>query len=210
MHTSPTDPDFARKRQRSQRTLLLLWGLFLAPPAAALLLFLFGDDWVPKDTTNQGELIHPARHVQWPLSLDGEGKPLPDDRFAHFWTLAYVGDATCDETCQKQLWTMRQVRMAQNQHADRVAAVYVVLDGGIPTEYDRWKQGFRSLRLERIQDHQSLLDQFRVGDEPDEQVKGRIYLIDPLGNLMIRYGSDQDPSDIRKDVKKLLKISTVR
>ena len=207
---SPDDPRFIRRRAKSRRTLIALWVLFLAPPVLAALWFFFGDARTPDETTNRGELIHPARHIQWPVALDHRGAALPDNRFAHLWTLAYVGDPACDADCQRQLWVMRQVRAAQNQHADRVGAMFITLDGGTPKDFAQWRQGFRALRLERVRDAAAILDQFRVGDEPDAQVKGRIYLIDPLGNLMMRYRPDQDPSDIRKDVKKLLKISTVR
>ena len=203
-------PDFIRKRTKSRRMLVVLAILFLAPPILAMLLFFFGDALVPDETTNRGELIHPARHIDWPVSRDRRGEAPPEDRFAHLWTLVYLGDAACDADCGAQVWLMRQVRMAQNQHADRVGALYISLDDGIPEDFDQWRREFRALRLERVRDAAAILDQFRVGDEPDEQVMGRIYLVDPLGNLMMRYRPDQDPSDIRKDVKKLLKISAVR
>ena len=65
--------DFIRKRTRSRRMLVVLSVLFLAPPVLAGLLFFFGEALVPDETTNRGELIHPARHIQWPVARDRQG-----------------------------------------------------------------------------------------------------------------------------------------
>jgi len=37
----------------------------------------------------------------------------------------------------------------------------------------------------------------------------RIYIVDPLGNLMMSYPADADPSKMRKDLSRLLKVSHV-
>ncbi|MGB0721098.1 MAG: SCO family protein [Gammaproteobacteria bacterium] len=201
------DPKLVRK---SRQNLVILWIIFLIPPVGAWLMYHYGGDLVPRATVNKGELYSPARHLELPPMLDENGKPVPADHFAHLWTLTYVGTSRCDDACQAQLVIMRQVRTAQNQHMGRVGALYLSVDGEAPADFDKWRESFSALRLGRTEQRAVVLDQFRVKGEDDAQVMGRIHVVDPLGNLMMRYRIDQDPSDIRIDIKKLLKVSAVR
>ncbi|MGB0713554.1 MAG: SCO family protein [Gammaproteobacteria bacterium] len=201
------DPQLVRK---SRQNLVILWVIFLIPPVGAWLMYHFGGDLVPRATVNKGELYQPARHLELPPLLDENGKPVPADHFAHLWTLTYVGSSQCDEACLAKLVTIRQVRTAQNQQMGRVGALYLAIDGEVPADFDKWHQAFGALQLGTTQQRQVVLDQFRKQGEGDDVILGRIYVVDPLGNLMMRYRVDQDPSDIRKDIKKLLRVSAVR
>src|ERR1700709_1069762 len=98
-------------RARNLRMLALLAGLFLLPLAAAFWVY-YGTDWRPVSTVNHGELITPAR-------------PLPGEIFQRKWSLVYIADGQCDETCRKALYVMRQARLSLNNEMTRVDRIFL-------------------------------------------------------------------------------------
>jgi cytochrome oxidase Cu insertion factor (SCO1/SenC/PrrC family) len=127
---------------------------------------------------NYGELIAP-RPVAGPLApLKGK------------WVLVTFDPAACDPACEKKLYVVRQVRKAQGKEADRIERLWVVTDGGKP-------------RPELL----AATDGERVTAEPLDFKGDDIYLVDPLGNLMMRFPRDPEPSKMIKDLQRLLKYS---
>jgi hypothetical protein len=102
---------------------------------------------------------------------------------------------------------MRQVRIAQNEEAYRVATAYVVSDGRVPTGWNEWARAYPNLQVLLSKDSAATVDQFRVGTEPESATLGRLYMVDPMGNLMMRYEPDGDPEGVLKDLERLLKVS---
>lgn len=134
--------------------------------------------WGAGSSGNYGELI-PPRPVAGPLApLKGK------------WVLVTFDAAACNAACEKKLYIVRQVRRAQGKESDRIERLWVVTDGGKPRpELVAAIEGSHIAAAE--------LD-FR-GDD--------IYLVDPLGNLMMRFPRDPDPSKVIKDLQRLLKYS---
>ena len=54
-----------------------------------------------------------------------------------------------------------------------------------------------------------LLRKFEIGNGDLPIEAQRLYIIDPLGNLMMSYPPDINPRGIMKDLKKLLKFSRI-
>jgi hypothetical protein len=120
------------------------------------------------------------------------------------WIMLQVGNADCTESCAKKLHDMRQLRLAQGKEMDRIERVWLItdakpLDTMLMREYD----GTRMLRANP--------DQVKAWLPVDEgtTVFDHIYMIDPLGNLMMRFPKDADPNKIKKDLNKLLKASAI-
>ena len=144
-------------------------------------------DWAPGKPANYGELIPPR-----PLS----GPPL--DALRGKWVLLIFDTAACDAYCEKKLYYIRQMRTAVHKDAVRVERVWVLTDAGKPrTELETAIEGTRIVPL---------TDAFRSfpGNPPDH-----IYVIDPLGNLMMRFPRDPDPSKMLKDLQRLLRLSQI-
>ena len=127
---------------------------------------------------NYGELIAP-RPVAGPLApLKGK------------WVLVTFDPAACDSACEKKLYIVRQVRRALGPDAERVERLWVLTDAAKPKPQ-------LVAAIEGTHIAAARLD-FQ-GD--------RIYLVDPLGNLMMRFPPDPDPSLIIKDLRRLMKYS---
>ena len=167
------------------RNKLLLIGLVCAAPlvlgTAAYLL-----DWAPGKPSNYGELVPPR-------TVDGVLEPLRGK-----WVLVSFDTAGCDAGCERKLYYMRQVRRAQGKNMDRVERLWVVTGGGAPRpEVVAAMEGMHVAR-----------DAALAASFPGNALE-HIYLVDPLGNLMMRFPRDPDPSQMLKDLQRLLKYSGV-
>jgi cytochrome oxidase Cu insertion factor (SCO1/SenC/PrrC family) len=170
----------------SPRTKLALIGAACAAPfVLATAAYLFG--WAPGKQANYGELIAPR-----PLS----GAPF--DALRGKWVLVSFDAAACDAYCEKKLYFMRQVRTATHKEAGRVERLWVLTDAGAPRT--ALLLAIEGTRIARMAD---ALQGF-PGNPADH-----IYVIDPLGNLMMRFPRDPDPSKILKDLQRLLRLSQI-
>lgn len=185
--------------QRARLILILVFAFFALPLVLAWVLNFTGD-FTPETTTNHGTLIKPVRPVQAVGLIDAQGVAVDPALFRGEWTLVYrlVGD--CDVACHQALYVLRQVRLAQGKNFERVHRL-LLLDS-VPTP--AW--------VAEVQAHYPGLAVARPA-APTVAVEfaapGRIYLVDPLGNLMMEYAADADPHGMIKDLERLLRISYV-
>lgn len=120
--------------------------------------------------------------------------PFPELR--RKWVLVSFDAAACDAYCEKKLYFMRQVRKAQAKDQARLERLWVITDAGVP-------------RAELL----AAIEGTRISSTKPQAFPGNptdhIYLVDPLGNLMMRFPRDPDPSKMIKDLQRLLKYSRV-
>jgi len=152
-----------------------------APLVLGTAAYLFG--WGTGSASNYGELIPPR-----PLSASAL-QPLRGK-----WVLVVFDAARCDAYCERKLYFIRQVHRAQGKDMDRLERVWVLTDDGKPSP---------ELLGVIAGTH---LARFPASDFPGTPTD-HIYLVDPLGNLMMRFPRDPDPSKVIKDLQRLLKYS---
>jgi cytochrome oxidase Cu insertion factor (SCO1/SenC/PrrC family) len=181
-------------------------GLVIAVCAAPLLASYF-TYYVVKPTArnNYGDLIDPRQYPIPQLSSTTlDGRPEGLDKYKGKWIMLKVGGGACPDACQKQLFTMRQERLMQGKEMDRVERVWLVTDREpIDTMLIRMYDGMHMLHA----DPQAVSKWLPV--PPGETAADHIYLIDPLGNLMMRFPANPDPRKMYKDIAKLLKASSI-
>jgi hypothetical protein len=159
----------------------------------------------PEGRTNYGTLLDPRAYPIPTLgtsTLDGKQTTL--DAFKGKWIMLQVGDAECADACRKRLHNMRQLRLAQGKDMDRIERVWLVTDDK-PMETLLMRE-FDGTHMLRVQP-QALKSWLPA--ETDTTVADHIFMIDPLGNLMMRFPKDADPNKIKKDISKLLKASRI-
>jgi len=188
---------------RRYRTLYLLLVVCIAPVIASYTAYYL---LPPSGRTNYGALIEPQRPLP-ALSLHRlDGTPLPATSLRGSWSMLTVDDGACDEACAKKLWQMRQVRLTTGKDADRVQRIWLVVDEApLATAVMREYDGTMFLRA-RADEVAAFLP---LPAEPGATVADHIWLIDPLGNLMMRWPKDADPNRMKKDLVKLLKASKI-
>jgi hypothetical protein len=165
------------------RNKILLIGLVCAAPLVlGTLAYVFR--WDVGSTANYGELLPP--------------KPLPGapfDRLRGKWVLVAVDASACDAWCEKKLYYLRQIRRAQGKDMDRVERLWLVTDAGKPRA--ELAQAIEGTVIEPA----PKLDAF-----PGRAVD-HVYIVDPFGNLMMRFPRDADPSKMLKDLQRLLRVA---
>jgi cytochrome oxidase Cu insertion factor (SCO1/SenC/PrrC family) len=192
----------------SRQAIVLLALIFLAPTFVALVMH--NVSLKPDVTTNSGTLVHPARPLALPTDIVHGGKPLAE-YLQGKWTLVYLGNADCDDTCKANLYKMRQARTAQNEHMKRVQRLFV-FEGGPLSEDVTAYLASEQPQLDRVQlspPQFGQLAEFFVIDDIKVRDAGRVYIVDPFGNLMMYYPPNADPRGLLKDLKKLLKYSRI-
>jgi cytochrome oxidase Cu insertion factor (SCO1/SenC/PrrC family) len=198
------------QQRRGRRQLLLLAALFFVPLAIAFWLYYGGSGWRPVGGTNKGDLVDPAVPLPEVALLRPDGSSTTTDFLRGKWTVAYLGDGACDERCRKALYLSRQTRIALNKDMDRVQRVFLATSPGIDGRFMAAEHPDLQLALVGADaGSQALLASFPALDGIAPAAAGRLYLIDPLGNLVLSYAAAAPDKALLTDVKKLLKLSHI-
>jgi hypothetical protein len=198
--------------RRQRRILFGVALMFFAPLALSFYLY-YGKHWHPGGRVNAGELIDPARplpELALPLAAPangtGTGAQTNPQFFKRKWTLLYVQHGRCDDECRRHLYDTRQVRLALDREMDRVQRVFIGDSDCCDLK-------------ELLTAHPDLIA--IRGSEADEPLLAllpersgalnshRVYLIDPLGNLMMFYAADAKAKGMLEDMKRLLRLSSI-
>jgi hypothetical protein len=225
-------PVAATRPKRGVLPLLLL--LFFTPLLLAFLIY-YGSGWRPTGHTNHGELILPARSLpqvalpQFVLSqpaLAGGvasagggasagagaaagaapgGEPSAAvNVFSGKWSLVYIGRGDCDADCRNTLYFMRQTHFGLANLMPRVQRVFLATADCCDRQYLAREQPNLITLIAEGAAGTALLAQF-----PTERRAASIFVVDPRGNLMMRYDAHEDPKGLREDLKKLLALSHI-
>lgn len=196
--------------------LLLLVLLFFAPLLLAFVLY-YGSGWRPTGRTNHGVLIEPARTLPRvtlpqialapgaaPGAAPGGDALAAADVLTGKWSLVYVNSGDCSADCRDTLYFMRQTYLGLANLAPRVQRVFLASAGCCDRGYlAREQPGLITLNADGAAGA-ALLAQF-----PSERRASSIFVVDPRGNLMLRYDAHDDPKGLRNDLKKLLALSHI-
>jgi cytochrome oxidase Cu insertion factor (SCO1/SenC/PrrC family) len=198
----------AQATRPKRGTLLLLALLFFTPLLLAFAIY-YGSAWRPTGRTNHGVLIEPARTLP-PIALpqiaasSGGESLAAADVLTGKWSLVFVGSGDCDAGCRDTLYFMRQTHLGLANLIPRVQRVFLVTSGCCDRDYlAREQPNLITLNADGAAGS-SLLAQF-----PAERRDSTIFVVDPRGNLMLRYDAHQDPKGLRNDLKKLLALSHI-
>ncbi|CAL63025.1 Conserved hypothetical protein; putative thioredoxin domain [Herminiimonas arsenicoxydans] len=184
------------------------WKLFLVILACAspiILSYLTYYVIKPQSRTNYGAFIDPRNYPIPELGTRGlDGKPVALDAYQGKWIMLQVDSGECPAACEKKLHDMRQLRLAQGKEMERIERVWLITDDKpLDTILIREFDGTHMLRVK------SEAVRAWLPVEEDSTMTDHIYMIDPLGNLMMRFPKDADPNKIKKDIVKLLKASSI-
>ncbi len=188
----------SEKAPKSRASLWLILALCVVPVAASYFFYFFAP---PARHTNYGELIEapPLPNAQLRLV---DGAPFELGQLRGKWVLLMVDAADCKEACQRKLITLRQLRLTQGKDMDRIERAWLISDDAAVTA--NVEADYRGTWLIRA----AATDVIKRLPAPDAPA-AHIYVIDPLGNIVLRYPHDAEPARMIKDLTRLLRTSRI-
>lgn len=190
-------------RPRSRLSLFLVLAVCAAPVVASYLVYYFVR---PDARSNYGTLIEPQRPVPSLTLKTLDGRAVADAGWRGKWSMLMVAGGACDDACRADLYHLRQVRLTTGKDRDRVQRLWLISDDAPPpTNVIREYDGTGMLRADPRELRAWLADPATPGD----RYAAHIYLVDPLGNLMMRFPADADPNRTKRDLQRLLRASRV-
>jgi hypothetical protein len=188
--------------------MIVLFLLFVVPLAIAFILY-YGGLWRPAESTEHGNLIHPARPLP-EIALPTESGDPGSSKFLHEkWSLVFVGDGRCLDRCRSALADIQRAREMLGKDIKRVQPVFLATAECCDRAF--LNTTYPNLVIARVDGESAapFMSVFpRYNDVPVADA-GRIYIVDPLGNLMMSYPADASGIGMYEDLKKLLKLSHI-
>ena len=169
----------------------MLLAMFILPIAFGTLFFYANPNYFSESTVNYGELVRPVIATdEGDIKIDG-GASLQG-----IWTMVYVS-SRCDDVCEKAVVDMKTIRTLMNADMRRIQRMIIIEDNSTPTSDDK------TLIKARVISE-------KLTHSLKKYTENAIYLIDPIGNIMLYY--EPQNIDIRlviKDLKRLFKYSRI-
>jgi peroxiredoxin len=197
----PSKPE-PQQRKRGRWMLWLVLLVCASPMIASYFTFYVIK---PEKRNNYGTLIDQRAHpIPAMATTTLDGKPAALEQFKGKWIMLMAAPSACIDACRKQLFAMRQLRTMQGKEMERIERVWLITDREpLDTIVIREFDGTHMLRA----DPKAVANWLPV--DAGTSVTDHIYMIDPLGHLMMRFPKDPEPRKVHKDIYKLLKASSV-
>lgn len=179
--------------------LLLLFLVCVAPVVLSYFMYYVVR---PDGRRNYGELIDPQRPLPSFSGIDAAGRSVPLTDLTHQWLLISVADSACDAACDRQLYVQRQLREGLGPEKGRLDWVWL-RTGDAPLA-EPLKQATAAAIVLRV-DEAELATWLQPA--AGQRLADHLYVVDPMGNWMMRFPADADPSKIKSDLSRLMKAS---
>ena len=199
MSAATAHPEGAAPPRR--RTPWQLWVIAAVSVAPLIFSFVAYQLWRPSATTNHGALLEARALPDAPLRrVDGSVFRLSELKGK--WLLVMADSGSCDAWCERKLYTIRQLRLAHGKGAGRIERVWLVTDEAVPAAAAL--NGYEGTHVARAAGSEVL-----AALPAASALNDHMFIVDPLGNAVLRYGRDAEPSRMIKDISRLLKASRV-
>lgn len=203
VHRMP-EPGLERKRVVTGRLRMLLILLACAAPVIASYFTYYVIR--PEGRTNYGTLIQPTRTLPADLALTTpDGRAVAPASLHGQWLLVSVGDAACDAACEKRLYFQRQLHAMLGRERGRLDRVWLFTGTAAPSpallQAAAGKDGLTALRANREAVARWL------APEAGHALEDHLYLVDPMGEWMLRLPADPDPARAKRDLDRVLRAT---
>ena len=191
-------------QSRKRWMLIALMALFLSPVVAAWL-------WKPDAFRNRGDLIDPPRPLTNVQMIAPDGSSVDLNTFFGRWTYLFFVDADCNDSCKQLSDAIERVRLSQGKNNKRIRLIVVTLNPDSLPSLSEIRVAMPQtvvLALEPSK-RERFLSQFISQTGALTQQPSKIFLVDPLGNLMMSYPVQSEATDLRKDISRLLRASRI-
>jgi hypothetical protein len=200
VHSMPRPAVDTQARVRMGRLKMILVLLVCAAPVIASYFTYYVIR--PEGRSNYGQLIDPQRPLPALSLRDLQGQAVEPDSLRHQWLIVVTGSGACDAVCERNLYLQRQLREMTGKDRDRIDKVWLVLDDApIAPALLQGIAGAQVLRASREEVAAWLVP------EAGQALEAHLYIVDPLGNWMMRFPAEADPAKVKRDLGRLLNAS---
>ncbi|ANN69308.1 hypothetical protein BAU08_01020 [Bordetella bronchialis] len=197
--------------------MIAIFLITLAPILGAVIMYM-NPQWWPEEGSNYGTLVQPQRDLPGPAALPLatlDGQPFDLAGLKGKWLLMAADGGACPESCARKLFIIRNTHASQGKNVDRLARVWFITDDApVPQKV---LDAYRGTVMVRARPEQ--LAPFLLGAPAPaagqgaanaaDALAGPMWMVDPLGHLMLQFPADADPVKVRKDVSKLVYNSRI-
>lgn len=156
----------------------------------------------PEGRRNYGELIDPQRPLPTWTGVDAQGRTVPLASLKDQWLLVSVADSTCNEACVEHLYLQRQLRETLGREKERLDWVWLRTgNAALPEALQKATAAAQVLQV----DAQAVAAWLQPA--PGQKIEDHLYVVDPLGNWMMRFPARLDPAQAKRDLGQLLRAS---
>jgi len=188
---------------RRNRVLYLLIAVALAPILASYYAYYVAP---PSGRTNYGALVEPQRPVPAFSATGLDGTAFDLRSLKGKWSFVMVDGGACDEYCQSKLFHMRQLRTMMGKERDEIERVWFITDREpLATMLIREYEGTYFVRA----DERDLRPFLALPETANASLRDHVWMVDPYGNLMLRWPRNADPKGTKSDIARLLKASSL-
>jgi hypothetical protein len=214
-----------------KRSFWPIWALLavtIAPVIASYLVYYgvrpdgrtnYGDFVEPQVTVTSvpvSPVISPKAESAFTLVQSDPGTRRPLNQLGDWggrWLMVHIGPSACADACKQELWLMRQIRLTTGRERDRVERLWLLTDEGTPDPtLIAEHEGIWVARLGQVPAADVLVSNWLSVAATAVKNSGgasNIWIVDPLGNLMMRFPDNPDPDGMKKDMNRLLKASRI-
>jgi len=186
---------------RSGRWKMILLMLVCAAPAIASYFTYYVIR--PEGRRNYGELIDPQRPLPALSGVNAQGQTVPLTSLRDQWLLISVADSACNDLCQRHLYLQHQMRETLGRDKDRLDWVWLRTGAAdLSTVLSEATQAALVLRM----DPSALASWLEPA--AGHLIEDHLYVVDPMGNWMMRFPADLDPKQAKRDLNRLLRASS--
>ena len=200
------------KKPRSVKPLIFIFLLSMAPVIAALVVY-FNPQLRPESSVAYGTLVEPQRPMPSARELELttlDGQPFDLNTLKGKWVLASADVAECPEACARKLFILRNSHASQGKEVERLTRVWFILDEAEVPE--KVLEAYKGTIMVRVSNPEQLgrFAPVMPGATPGVGALAEpMWIIDPLGNLILQYREGADPLKVRDDISKLIKNSRI-
>ena len=214
-----------------KRSLWPIWALLAVTIAPVIASYLVYYGVRPEGRTNYGDFVEPQVTVT-AVPVTSVVTPTAESAFTAIqadprtrrpltqlgdwggrWLMVHIGPSACSEACKQELWLMRQIRLTTGRERERVERLWLLTDDGTPDPaLIAEHEGIWVARLGEIPTTDALVANWLSVAAAAVKASGgasNIWIVDPLGNLMMRFPDNPDPNGMKKDMNRLLKASRI-
>ncbi len=194
----------AHNRTTRGRLKMLLVLLICAAPVVASYLTYYVIR--PEGRSNYGSLIAPSRAVPALLKLQRlDGTAVDPRSLRGQWLLLAVGPATCPGDCEQRLYLQRQLREMLGRERERLDKIWLITDNtALPPTLQQAVQAGPALTALRADRAAVAL---WLAPAPGQALEDHLYLVDPMGEWMMRFPVRPDPARVKRDLDRVLRSS---